>query len=205
VTARRSPKKPPEPPEHLEEDVADVWRTVVAEHQLVEPIDRVGLEAYCTTVVRYRAAAAKVAEEGLVVAGGRGPIVHPALAVERQLADQVTALAGRVLPRRAPARRRGPMYDATKASVDAAVHLSSAKYTGPVAAVLTLAWLIDEAQRAGLDALQRAAFGAIPSYLKACAELQITPASVPTTKDAKPRKSKLTMLRGGADGAEATG
>lgn len=203
MTARRRPA--PLPPEHVTDAVADVWCEIVEQHQLVEPIDRVGLEAYCTTAVRYRDAAAKVAKEGLVVDDGRGrAVVHPALALERQLADQLAALAGKVLPRRSPKRRRGPMYDATKASVDAATHLSAKKYTGPVSAVLTLAWLIDEAQRDGLEALQRAAFGAIPTYLKACAELQITPASVPTVKDASPRKSKLTMLRGGA-GGEATG
>ena len=46
-------------------------------------------------------------------------------------------------------------------------------------AVLTLAWLIDEAQRAGLDALQKASYVTIPTYLKGCAELEITPASIP--------------------------
>lgn len=197
----------PRAPEHLPDAAAAVWREVVAEHHLLEPVDRVALEAYCTTVVRYRDAARKVADEGLVVAGARGPIVHPALAVERQLAEQVTTLGARVLPRRSPRRRRGPMYDATKTSVDAAVHLSSQKYAGPVAAVLTLAWLIDEAQREGPEALRRTAFGAIPAYIKACAELQITPASVPVAGggDAKPRKSKLTMLRGGGDGHGAAG
>jgi len=52
-----------------------------------------------------------------------------------------------------------------------------------------------------MDKLQKAAFGTIPTYLKACAELQITPAAVPTAKPgpeaAGTKKGKLAALQGG--------
>ena len=36
-----------------------------------------------------------------------------------------------------------------------------------------------ETPLSALEALQKAAFGTIPTYLKGCAELEITPASIP--------------------------
>lgn len=177
MTSRHNP---PDPPEHVAEDVAEVWREVVAANGIVGPIDRAALEAYCTLTIRFREASKRVADEGMIVKSGTKEILHPAIALERQLAEQLHALGARFMPVTAPKRRRGPMYDATRKSFADAGHLTDREiFEGPREAVLTLAWLIDEAQRAGLDALQRATFNLIPSYLKACAELQITPASLP--------------------------
>ena len=67
-------------------------------------------------------------------------------------------------------------------------------------AVRTLAWLIDEAQRAGIEELRKAAFGAIPAYVRGCAELHITPASVPEGASRPQRRrggGSLQALRGG--------
>lgn len=170
----------PGPPEHLPEDVRDAWREIVADGLPKSGVDAMAIEAYATLVVRWRATARAIAEEGIVVDGGRrGAIAHPALAVERALADQIKVWAA-VFRKRPPVRRRsGPVYDATKKSVAAVPALQSDQFAGAVEAVLTLAWLIDEAQRDGIEELQKRAFVLIPSYLKGCAELQITPASLP--------------------------
>jgi P27 family predicted phage terminase small subunit len=177
---RKVAPRPPLPPERLAEPVAAVWREVVEQNGILGAVDTTSLEAYCTLIVRWREAAEKVAEEGLVVDGGRkGAVVHPALAAERQLAEQVRQWAPLFKRSAAAKRRRGPMYDATKKSIAAVPSLQADVHAGPVEAVLTLAWLIDEAQREGLDALQRASFVMIPAYIKACGELQITPATAP--------------------------
>jgi hypothetical protein len=184
----------PKPPDDLTPRVAAVWEKVVADRGIKEPVDRQALAVYCVTLTLFEDATRRVFDEGLVVSGDRGPIQHPALAVQRQLADQLSRLV-KLLPRKRLVRRSGPMYDATKRSISRAEHLADPKFSGPSEAVLTLAWIIDEAQRSGDEALQRTAYGAIPSYIKACAELQITPSSLPEVKEQK-RKSKLTVLRG---------
>lgn len=182
-------REPLDPPEGLPEAAADVWREIVASNDLAGTVDRAALEAFCTLMARLRDARARVAEEGMVVTDPRGRVIpHPALTVERQTAEQIRAWGDRFAPLVKPARRRGYMADATAAAIAAAPHLRDAKHAGAVAAVKTLAWLIDEAQRAGMDALQKAAFGTIPTYLKACAELQITPASVPQATGAPAAK-----------------
>jgi phage terminase small subunit len=176
-----APKIPTEPPERLSGAVADVWRETVDRAASFAPIvDAAMFEAYCTLIARWRSTAKQVADDGLVVGDEKkGAIVHPALAAERQLADQIKDWAP--LFNRPPSARRkaGPMYDATKRSMKAAKLGDSKEFEGACEAVLTLAWLIDEAQRAGLEALQKASFVMIPSYLKGCAELQITPAALP--------------------------
>lgn len=193
-----------DPPEDLPEDAADVWCEIVASNDLAGTVDRAALEAFCTLVARLRAARARVNEEGMVVTDPRGRVVpHPALAVERQTAEQIRAWGDRFAPLVKPVRKRGYMADATARAIAAAPHLQDAKFAGAVAAVKTLAWLIDEAQRESMDKLQKAAFGTIPSYLKACAELQITPASVPeVTENQNDRKksskaAKLAAIQGG--------
>lgn len=196
-----------DPPESLPEDVAEVWREIVASNDLAGTVDRAALEAFCTLMARLRAARARVSEEGMVVEDKRGRVVpHPALTVERQTAEQIRAWGDRFAPLVKPVRKRGYMADATALAIKAAPHLqgpAGAKYAGAVAAVKTLAWLIDEAQRDSMDTLQKAAFGTIPTYLKACAELQITPASVPAqtgAEQATPKKSRLAALQGGLSG-----
>lgn len=192
-----------DPPDDLPEDAANVWREIVASNDLAGTVDRAALEAFCTLVARLRQARRRVEEEGMVVTDPRGRVVpHPALAVERQTAEQIRAWGDRFAPLVKPTRKRGYMADATATALANAPHLDDKKYAGAKAAVKTLAWLIDEAQRESMDKLQKAAFGTIPSYLKACAELQITPASLPPKESggevAKPKKGgKLAAIQGG--------
>ena len=168
-------------PLHLPADVAAVWRETVDRGRIAPNVSPALLESYCNLVVRWREAAKVVADEGLVVDGGekRGAIVHPALAAERQLAAQIKEWSPLVNRPTKADRRRGPMYDATKRSIAEAGLNGKAEFEGICAAVLTQAWLIDEAQRDGLEELRKAAYVIIPSYVKGCAELQITPASLP--------------------------
>jgi len=169
-----------EPPEGLPDTAADVWREIMASNDLAGTVDRSALEAFCTLMARLREARQRVEDEGMVVKDPRGRVIpHPALAVERQTAEQVRAWGDRFAPLVKPTRKRGYMADATAASIANAPHLASAKFAGPVAAVKTLAWMIDEAQRDSMEALQKAMATTVPNYLKACTELQITPASVP--------------------------
>lgn len=171
---------PIEPPERLSDEARELWAEIVARKAMAPTVDAPMLEAYCALVVRWRDAARKIADEGIVVDGEkRGAIVHPALAAERQLAEQIREWAPLFNRPAAAKRKAGPMYDATKRSIEAAKLPDEPQFEGATAAVLTLAWLIDEAQRAGLEAIQKASFVMIPSYLKGCAELQITPAALP--------------------------
>ncbi|WP_460994422.1 terminase small subunit, partial [Sinomonas soli] len=192
--SRKAPQEAPEPLEPtagLPVGAAAVWREVVEANDLAGNADRTALEAYCTLVARLREARKRVEDEGMVVKDPRGRVIpHPALAVERQTAEQVRAWGDRFAPLVKPARKRGYMADATAASIAAAPHLAEAKYAGPVAAVKTLAWMIDEAQRDGMEALQKAMTTHVPNYLKACAELQITPASVPAAVPGKSEPKK---------------
>lgn len=201
----QEPPKPVEPPEGMPADVATVWREIVESNDLAGRVDRAALEAFATLVARMREARDRVAEEGLIVEDSRGRTVpHPALLVERQTAEQIRAWGDRFAPLVKPARRRGYMADATASAVANAKHLQGddgKKFAGAIAAAKTLAWLIDEAQRTSMDALMKAAStsGIVPSYLKVCAELKITPASiVDATGPAAPAKakSKLQLLQG---------
>ncbi|MGO3895363.1 P27 family phage terminase small subunit [Brevibacterium aurantiacum] len=193
-----------DPPEDLPADAAEVWREIVASNDLAGTVDRAALEAFCTLVARLRAARRRVNKEGMVVTDPRGRVVpHPALTVERQTAEQIRAWGDRFAPLVKPVRKRGYMADATARAIADAPHLRDAKFAGAVAAVKTLAWLIDEAQRESMDKLQKAAFGTIPTYLKACAELQITPASVPGVAESQndgkksSKAAKLAAIQGG--------
>jgi P27 family predicted phage terminase small subunit len=171
---------PVEAPEHLPEAVAAVWREIVVSNDLAGKVDRAALETFSTLVARLREARDRVEEEGMVVTDPRGRVIpHPALAVERATAEQIRAWGDRFAPLVKPARKRGYMADATAATLAEAKHLQGQRFAGPVAAVKTLAWMIDEAQRDSMEAMQKAMEKTVPIYLKACAELQITPASLP--------------------------
>ena len=173
---------PVEPPDRLPDDAAEVWREVVAAGRLAPTVTAALLEAYCELVIRQRDAAKTLHAEGIVVDGGekRGAIVHPALVAERQMSEQLREWAPLFTRPSAARRRRGPMYDATKQSIAAVPELrDDQRFTAACEAVLTLAWVIDEAQREGIDELRKVSYNVIPSYLKGCAELQITPASLP--------------------------
>lgn len=184
MAPRKPPAVPADPPEGLGEAEAQVWRDVVTRGRIAPAADAHMLEAYCALVVQWRDASSRVAEEGIVVDGGdkRGAIVHPALAAERQLSQQLREWGPLFNRPSAVSRRSGPMYDATKRSLVAAklTRKDRPEFEGACEAVLTLAWLLDEAQREGIDALQKAAVQLLPHYIKGCGELQITPADAPT-------------------------
>lgn len=168
-----------EPPDHLPAPVAEVWREIVASNDLVGNVDRSALETFCTLMARLREARKRIEDENMVVTDPRGRVIpHPALAVERQTAEQIRAWGDRFAPLVKPARKRGYMADATAQSIAEAKHLQGSRFAGPVAALKTLAWMIDEAQRESMEALQNAMKTTVPNYLKACTELQITPASL---------------------------
>lgn len=181
MTARTQPPAyPTEPPEHLDAERSSVWREVVARGRIAPTVDAMFLEVYCDVVVQYREASKAITADGSVIANEKGAaIVHPALTVQRQLAAQLKDWAPLFTKPKAAVRKRGTLYDATKASITASPEIHSERYEGVKAAALTLAWLIDEAARDGIDEIRKAAYVLIPSYVKACAELQITPASIP--------------------------
>lgn len=184
------------PPDHVDDGVKAVWREIVAAHPKPESIVGPELETYCAQIAIIRDCRAQVAREGVLVEDRNGkPVPHPMLAVERETLKALKGWGERFVPPvkpLVPHRQNGYVLQATKESVAAAKHLQGhEEFSGAIAAVETLAWLIDEAQRAGVEALQKAAFGTIPTYLKGCAELQITPASVPavakvSTDDSSP-------------------
>lgn len=195
-----------EPPASLDESAAQVWRVIIADHPKPESLNAHRLEAYCYAIVHLRLAHEAIARDGLTVIDDRGQAVkNPALAAAKDAQAQVRAWGTEFAPPRPPKRRRGTMYDATTASITAAEHLRGhGEFAGACEAVKTLAWLIDEAQRAGIAELQKACYGSIPAYIKACTELQITPASLPEGAS-RPRREggRLTAIMGGL--ADATG
>lgn len=198
-------KAAPEAPSVLSKGARIVWDEIVEHNDLAATVDRAALEAFCTLMARLREARARVDAEGMVVKDSRGRAVpHPALTVERQVAEQIRAWGDRFEPLVKPARKRGYMADATGATIANAAHLKDKQFAGPVAALKTLAWLIDEAQRSSMNDLQKATTTTIPMYLKACDALQITPASAPE-KSKGGGGGKLSHLRAVRPGAQATG
>ncbi len=79
-----APGPTPEPPGHLSEAAAGVWRDVAAA-MLAEGRTVHQVEAYSVLVARLRAAQERVDREGMIVADDRGrPVPHPALLIERE-------------------------------------------------------------------------------------------------------------------------
>lgn len=199
----------PEPPESLSDAAKTVWTEVVATHPKPESIVRARLEAYCLAVATLREAHEQIATEGLVVQDATGrKVANPALAIAQSTTEVLRKWGPEFRPRQTAARRRsGPMYDATTESITAAVHLQGRReFSGAIAAAKTLAWLIDEAQRSSLEDLQKAAFGTIPTYLKVCEALQITPASRPSMEKGKQPAAggRLAHMRSVAGGRPAS-
>jgi P27 family predicted phage terminase small subunit len=206
MAARRPSTIPVDPPDRLDESAAEVWREVVARGAISPKADAAMLEVYCVLVAQSRTVAQKLSSEGLVVADDKkGAVVHPALAAARQLADDLRVWAPMFnAPKAAVRNPRGPMYSATKQSIAAEPKLvNDDRFKGACEAVLTLAWLIDEAQREGLDALRQASYVMIPSYLKGCAALQITPASLPAGAGRKRPDGKLRKFEDSATRRQA--
>lgn len=198
-----------EAPEYLADELKPIWREVVSKLPASKRIDPVSLEAYCGQIAALRAAAEAVKELGVSIEDAQGrKVANPAIKVMREMHVALSKWGDEFAPAPATIKRRsGPMYDATTKAIAAAPHLRNKdQFAGAIAAAKTLAWLIDEAQREGIEALQKSVFGAIPTYLKACAELQITPASTPVMSSgagAAPTGGKLGKLRAMQGGAGA--
>lgn len=181
-------------PDRLPEHVKEVWDEIVATNDLAGTVDRQALEAFCYLVARLRQAQARIEDEGMVVRDSRGKVQpHPALEVERKLAEQIRAWGDRFAPLVRPTRKRGYMADATAAAIANSPHLQGndgKKYAGLVAAARTQAWMIDEAQRDSMEALNDAVVKILPQYVKTCSELQITPASLSAGVAPEPPKQE---------------
>ena len=164
------------PPGHLPKAAAKVWQEVIDRHgthasRIVGP----ELEAYCQAVATARKARKCVADEGLVILDWRGaPVAHPAIAVAVAAEKHAERLSAR-FETRVDRRRDGYLAAATRQAVKAAGLDKQKEYAGAVAAAMTLAIVIDQAQEEGRSALRRAAFGPIPSYLKAVKDLGLAP------------------------------
>lgn len=164
------------PPQHLSDAAAEAWEQVVtAAGATIGPADAPLLEEYAQAIATARAARDRVNAEGLIVADARGEAVpHPALTVEAKALDTIRRLAPHFAPK--AHRAAGYMYRATNKALAAAPDVSgNERYAGAVAATRTLAWIIDMAQEDGREAMRRAAFGPIPTYLKAIKDLGLSP------------------------------
>ena len=198
-----------EPPIHLTEQAQAVWLEITKTYGSgAEDILGPELDAYCGHIAILREAQRRVLVEGQVIADPRGvPMKHPSLEIAKAAQQEIDRLAPKFRPKRKLRRRSGPMYDATCTAIAAAEHLAEHReFEGTIAAAKTLAWVVDEAQRDGLKSLQAAAAVALPTYLKACAALRITPAAAPAVaaapekeeKRAKRTSSMRVMKMGGA-------
>lgn len=200
-TKERDPRL--NPPDRLPANVKAVWEEIVATNDVAGTVDRQALEAFCYLVARLREAQQRINEEGMVVRDSRGKVQpHPALEVERKLAEQIRAWGDRFAPLVKPTRKRGYMADATAAAVANAPHLQGEdgkKYAGLIAAARTQAWLIDEAQRGSMEALNEAVIKIMPQYIKACSELQITPASLSAAVAPEPPKQETGGATSGSN------
>lgn len=183
-----------DPPDRLPDHVKEVWQEIVATNDVAGTVDRQALEAFCYLVGRLRQAQGRIEEEGMVVRDSRGRVQpHPALEVERKLAEQIRAWGDRFAPLVRPTRKRGYMADATASAIANAPHLQGEdgkKYSGLIAAARTQAWMIDEAQRDSMEALNEAVVKILPQYVKTCSELQITPASLSIATVPEPPKQE---------------
>lgn len=185
------------PPQHLSDAAAEAWEQVVtAAGTTIVPGDAPLLEEYAQAIATARAARDRVNAEGLIVADARGEAVpHPALTVEAKALDTIRRLAPHFAPK--AHRAAGYMYRATNKALAAAPDVSgNERYAGAVAATRTLAWIIDMAQEDGREAMRRAAFGPIPTYLKAIKDLGLSPAlrAVEDAPDSNAADAAVTSL-----------
>lgn len=164
------------PPSRLSKRAAEAWREIVARHgrraaRIVGP----ELEVYCEAIGTAREARARIEAEGMVVADMRGAAIpHPAVAVAAAADKTIERLAPRFQVR-VDRGEQGYMVRKTRDAVRGAGLDAKPEYSGMIAAALTLAVVIDHAQEEGHDALRRAAFGPIPSYIKAMKDLGLAP------------------------------
>jgi len=74
-------RRPPAPPQSLQEPGRALWKSVVREYVL-EPHHLAVLEQACNARDRVNEAQAAISEQGSYIVGRFGPKAHPALAVE---------------------------------------------------------------------------------------------------------------------------
>lgn len=103
----------PEPPEHLGDEAAALWRAVVEQYEL-DASGLVLLETLCDAWERYAEARETLAREGTYVSGRWGTRAHPAASIEKDTRIAIARLVremdleGVPLPEpKRPARRGG--------------------------------------------------------------------------------------------------
>ncbi|MFC5144282.1 phage terminase small subunit P27 family [Streptomyces aureoversilis] len=89
---------PPEPPEWLPEEARAEWERVVPELarlELLKPVDRSALAAYCLCWDRLVQAQREMAQDGSVLStNSQGRVRHPAVAVIEAASKELRAWAG---------------------------------------------------------------------------------------------------------------
>lgn len=89
---------PPEPPEWLPEEARAEWERVVPELarlELLKPVDRAALTAYCLCWDRLVQAQREMSEDGSVLStNSQGRVRHPAIAVVEAASKELRAWAG---------------------------------------------------------------------------------------------------------------
>jgi P27 family predicted phage terminase small subunit len=88
---------PPSAPEWLPAEAAAEWARVVPELarlELLKPVDRASLTAYCLTWDRLVAAQRLVTNEGVLGQNSQGIVRHPAVAVVEAASKELRAWAG---------------------------------------------------------------------------------------------------------------
>jgi P27 family predicted phage terminase small subunit len=85
----------PEPPDWLSAEAAAEWQRVVPELQrleLIKPLDRAALTAYCETWSRYVNALMEIKVHGLFATGSQGqPIKNPAVMIAESCGKELRA------------------------------------------------------------------------------------------------------------------
>ena len=112
------------PPEYLDAELVPIWEEVVAQLPPTRKINPVRLEAYCAQIRTLRLAYQDVAQVGVTHEDATGKTVtNPAVGVIRDMHIALSKWGHEFAPAATIKRRRGTMYDATRASVRAAAHL----------------------------------------------------------------------------------
>lgn len=87
---------PPTPPRNLPKEAQNEWKRVVPELsrlELLKPVDRASLTAYCLTWARLMEAQEILNAEGLLHRNSQGVVRHPALAVVEAASKELRAWA----------------------------------------------------------------------------------------------------------------
>lgn len=88
---------PPTAPEWLPDEARAEWERVVPELarlELIKPVDRASLTAYCLTWDRLVQAQRLVSQDGVLGSNSQGVVRHPAVAVVEAASKELRAWAG---------------------------------------------------------------------------------------------------------------